>query len=88
MNHAVSHCLNFVERLDAAVFLTEQYAENIFNPRTMFQYFPFEHHLLPIGQGEFEERTFHSDFFNAPLSDNLFAFHFEKLVFDRRASAI
>ena len=86
--HPVPDGVNLVERLDTAVFLAQQNPENVFDSCAVFQDLSLELHFLPVGESEFQERTFHSDLFHASLSNNLVAFHIEKLVLDGGTSAI
>ena len=58
MHHTVSHRLYFVERFDAAVFLTQHYTQYIFNAGTVLKDFAFlkSMRLVPVKE-PFSEET-------------------------------
>ena len=86
--HTVTYRIDFVQRLDCAVFGADQCIEDELHTHSMLRYVFFQNFLPAIRQGQFQERAFQTDFFNATLSDNLFMVHIKQLIFDGRATAV
>ena len=80
--HTVTYRIDFVQRLDGAVFGADQCIQDELYTYGVFRYVFFQNLFLAIRQGQFQEGAFQPDFFNTTLSDNLFVVHIKQFVFD------
>ena len=88
MYHAVTNCIDFIQRFDCTIFRTNQCIQDELYTYSMLRYIFFQNFFFTIRQSQLQERAFQTYFFNTTLSDNLFMVHIKQFIFDRRATAV
>ena len=86
--HTMTYSIDFVKRLDTAVFIVSQHTQDELDSCIVFRHFFFKNHFLAIRLSEFQERTRQTQLLYAALCQYFVCVHIEQLVLNRRTSAI
>ncbi len=88
MNHTVSHCINFLKALYAAILRANQQIQYVINCLTVIRNGVVYNLFATIGQFELYKRIRQTYFFNTALGKSGFSININKFIFNRAAAAV
>ena len=83
MNHTMTYCIDFVQRLDGTIFRRDKGVQDKFHTHCMLRNILFQNLLLTVWQRQLQERIGQTNLFNTTLGNDCLVVHVEQLIFDR-----